>query len=75
MLAAAMVTVVDHSCAKLVQMDHGNFTVPSAGDQDAAMPLKGTLFLQELPSSEVGSTKRCQDNKSIYHSTKYCRII
>ena len=49
-----MVTAVDHSCAKLVQMDHGNFTVPSAGGQDAAMPLKGTLFLPELPNSDVG---------------------
>ena len=55
-----MVTAVDHLCAKLVQMDHGNSTVLSAGDQDAAMLLKGTLFLQELQSSEVGSINRCQ---------------
>ena len=34
-----------------------------AGDQDVAMPVKGTLSLQELLNSGPGSTNRCQDIK------------
>ena len=59
----AMVTVVDHSYAKRVQMDLGNFTELSAGDLDDVMPDKVTLSLQGLPSLEAGLTKKWQEIK------------